>query len=171
MYVCACVGVCSWIDALIFPNLFWNKTLHVSDSFSVHHQEFFTVYTAVVYVIQVPSWSCSQAVGKPVWHIPLLCIHWKIPDGEQRNCPKHVEFYSKNKFGKISASSWFIIRIFHDARSPVRHIRGWTLFLWQYNGNCYKGAIGWIPNKMWNFLAFWVTTNVCKKAPAYSVSE
>ena len=32
---------------------FWNKTLHVSDSSSVHHQQFFTVHTAIVYVIQV----------------------------------------------------------------------------------------------------------------------
>jgi len=32
---------------------FWNKTLHVSDSSSVHHQEFFTVHTAMVYGIQV----------------------------------------------------------------------------------------------------------------------
>jgi len=39
-----------------------------------------------------------QAVNKPVWHIPLLCVQWKIPDDGQRNCPKHVEFYSKNKF-------------------------------------------------------------------------
>ena len=37
-----------------FSNLFfWNKTLHVSDSSSVHHQEFLTVYRAMVYVIQV----------------------------------------------------------------------------------------------------------------------
>ena len=34
-------------------NYFWNKTLHVSDSSSVHHQELFTVHTAMVYVIQV----------------------------------------------------------------------------------------------------------------------
>jgi len=26
--------------------LFWNKTLHVSDGLSVHHQEFKTVHTA-----------------------------------------------------------------------------------------------------------------------------
>ena len=32
---------------------FWNKTLHVSDGSFVHHQEFFTVHTAMVYVIQV----------------------------------------------------------------------------------------------------------------------
>ena len=34
---------------------FRNKTLHVSDSPSVHHQEFFTVHTAMVYVIQLAS--------------------------------------------------------------------------------------------------------------------
>ena len=31
---------------------FWKEFLHVSDSSSVHHQEFFTVHTAVVYVIK-----------------------------------------------------------------------------------------------------------------------
>jgi len=30
---------------------FWNKIVHVSDSSSVHHQEFFTAHTAVVCVI------------------------------------------------------------------------------------------------------------------------
>ena len=30
-----------------FSHLFWNKTLHVSDISSVHHQEFFTVHTAI----------------------------------------------------------------------------------------------------------------------------
>jgi len=31
-----------------FSILFWNETLHASDSPSVHHQEFFTVHTAMV---------------------------------------------------------------------------------------------------------------------------
>ena len=31
----------------------------------------------------------------------------KTPDDGQRNCPKHVEFHSKNKFDKFSASGWF----------------------------------------------------------------
>jgi hypothetical protein len=30
-----------------FSDLFWYETLHVSDSPSVYHQEFFTVHTAV----------------------------------------------------------------------------------------------------------------------------
>jgi hypothetical protein len=36
-----------------FSNLFWKETLHVLDSSSVHFQGFFTVHTAMVYVIQV----------------------------------------------------------------------------------------------------------------------
>ena len=33
-------------DALISQIYLWNKILHVSDSSSLHHQEFFTVHTA-----------------------------------------------------------------------------------------------------------------------------
>ena len=60
---------------------------------------------------RVPSWPCSQAVSKPVWHIPLLCVQWKTPDDGQRNCPKHVEFYSKNRFAKLVHLVGFIIRL------------------------------------------------------------
>jgi len=64
--------------------------------------------------------SCTQAVSKPVWHTPLLCVQWKTLDVGQMNCPKHVEFYSKNKFEKLMHLVGFIIRIYHDARSPER---------------------------------------------------
>ena len=53
------------------------------------------------------SWLC-----KPVWHIPLLCVQWKTPDDGQRNCPKRVEFYSKNKFEKLVDLVGFIIRVY-----------------------------------------------------------
>ena len=66
------------------------------------------------------SLSCKQAVSKPVWHVPMLCVQWKTPDGGRRNCPKHVKFYSKNKFEKLVHLVGFIIRIYHDARSPER---------------------------------------------------
>ena len=49
--------------------------------------------------------------AKPVWHIPLMCVQWKTPDGGQRNCPKLIEFYSKNKFEKLVYLVGFIIRI------------------------------------------------------------
>jgi len=52
----------------------------------------------------------------------LLCVQWKTPDDGQRNCPKHVEFYSKNKFEKLVRLVGFVIRIYHDERSPERQI-------------------------------------------------
>ena len=69
-------------DALISQIYSWNENLHVSDSSSVHHQEFFTVHTAMVYVIHV----CWQLVSR---------IRMERSDDGQRNCPKHVEFHSK----------------------------------------------------------------------------
>jgi hypothetical protein len=88
----------------IFSNLFRNETLPVSDSSPVHHYEFFHcthsngicrigLYTAFKQDQYVPS--CSKAVYKPVWHIPLLTVQWKTPDDGQRNCPKHGEFHSE----------------------------------------------------------------------------
>ena len=47
---------------------------------------------------------------KPVWHITLLWVQWKTADDGQRNCPKHVEFHSKNKFEKLVHLVDFIIR-------------------------------------------------------------
>jgi len=41
----------------------------------------------------------------------------------QRNCPKHVKFYSKNKFEKLVHQIGFIIRIYHDSRSRERQIK------------------------------------------------
>ena len=41
------------IDALISKIYFWNETVHVSDSSSIHHQEFSNVHTAMAYVVQV----------------------------------------------------------------------------------------------------------------------
>ena len=42
--------------------------------------------------------------------IPLLCVQRKTADDGQRNCPKHVEFYSKNKVEKLVHLVGFIIR-------------------------------------------------------------
>ena len=44
----------------VYQFYFWNKTLHVSDSSSVHHREFFAVHTTMVYVIQVMLTACEQ---------------------------------------------------------------------------------------------------------------
>jgi len=78
--------------------LFQTVTLSIIRSFSL--------YTGT-------SWSHSQAVSTPVWHTPLLCVQWKTPNcrqSGQRNCLKHIEFYSKYKFEKLVHLVGFIIR-------------------------------------------------------------
>ena len=47
----------------------------------------------------------------------LLCVQYQTPDDRQKTCPKHVEFYFKNKFENLVHLVSFIIRIYHDARS------------------------------------------------------
>jgi len=55
---------------------------------------------------------------------------WKTGDG-QRNCLKHVEFYSKNKFENLVHLVGFIIRIQHDTGSSERHIPPTHVWEWQ----------------------------------------
>jgi len=52
----------------------------------------------------------------------LLSVQWETPDDGQRNCPKHVEFYSKNKIEELVHLVGFVMRIYHDARSPERQL-------------------------------------------------
>jgi len=49
----------------------------------------------------------------------MLCVQWKTPDDRQRNGPKHVEFYSKNKFKKLVHLVGFIIRTLVNFRLTV----------------------------------------------------
>jgi len=44
------------------------------------------------------------------------------PDDGQRNCPKLVEFYSKNKFVKLMYLVGFTTRIYRDSRSSDRQM-------------------------------------------------
>jgi len=48
-----------------------------------------------------------------------MCIE-KTPDDGQRNCPKHVEFYSKNKFKKLVRLVGFITRIYRGVFRQIR---------------------------------------------------
>jgi hypothetical protein len=47
----------------------------------------------------------------------LLYIQYLTPDDGQKTCPKHVDFYSKNKFDKLVRLVGFLIGIYHNARS------------------------------------------------------
>jgi len=115
-----------------FSNLFldWNSTCFL------YHQEFFTVHTAMVNVIQV-CWQLASRIkmemqfrpdpacklSAHLYDICHCCVYsGKTPDDWQRNCPKHVEFQSKNKFEKLLHLFGFIIGNYHDARCHERQI-------------------------------------------------
>ena len=66
------------------------------------------------FLILIASCNC-----KPVRHIPLLCVQWKTPDDGQKNCSKHIEFYSKNKFEKLVHLVGFIIRKFQGNSAEI----------------------------------------------------
>ena len=108
--------------------MFRTVALSIITSFSLYTQQWYMSYRFADslragsgrYVMQV-CWQL-EAVNKPLWHIPLLCVQWKTRDDGQSNSPKHVEFYSKNKIEKLVHLVGFIIRIYHDARSPDSQI-------------------------------------------------
>jgi len=54
---------------------------------------------------------CTHSNG--ICHSSLMCVQGETPDDAgQKNCPKHVEFYSKNKFEKLVHTVGFIVRIY-----------------------------------------------------------
>ena len=105
-----------------FTNLFCYKTLHVSHSSSVHHQRVYSLCTQQWYMSYifwagpewnwVPSWFCSKAVYKPVWHIPLLSVQrinsWWWTDKLFNTCAVSCQ----NKFVKLAHLVGFIINKF-----------------------------------------------------------
>jgi len=110
------------MDALFSQIYFWNKTLHISESSSVHHQDFSLLYTQQYYgwiliLLANCQWNLYDIT------IVVCTVKKKTADDGQRNCPKHVEFYSKNKFEKLARLVCFTIKLYHDARSPERKIR------------------------------------------------
>jgi hypothetical protein len=90
--------------------MFRTVALSIITSYSPYTQRWYMSYRFVD-SFRAGSWACcSEAVWKPVWHIPLLCVQWITPDDGQRNCPKQVDFHFQNKFEKLVHLVGFIIR-------------------------------------------------------------
>ena len=95
--------------------MFQTVALSIIRSFSLYTQQRYMLYKFADSLEQDQDRTSSvlilsQAVSKPVWYTPLLCVQWNTPDDGRRNCPKHVEFYSKDKFEKLAHPVGFIIR-------------------------------------------------------------
>ena len=68
----------------------WNKTLHVSDSSSVHHQQFFTVHTAMVNVIQA-CWQLASRIRAESFLKFIFGIKLHVSD---HSSVHHQEFFT-----------------------------------------------------------------------------
>jgi len=93
----------------------------------------------------VPSWSWSQASSVLILlaSCQQTCMTYTIAVCTVKNSwwctvelPETCKFYSKNKFEKLVHLVGFIIKIYHDARSPERQIGllvRYLLFLSDFN--------------------------------------
>jgi len=57
-----------------------------------------------------PGWSCSKAVYKPVWHTPLLSVHWINSWWWIEELSETCRFSCQNKFVKLVHLVGFIIK-------------------------------------------------------------
>ena len=63
----------------------------------------------------------ARKLSAKLYDIYHCCVYSeKLLMMDRGTVAKHVEFYSKNKFEKLVHIVGFIIRNFHDARSPER---------------------------------------------------
>jgi hypothetical protein len=102
-----------------FSNLFWNETLNVSDSSFAHQQDFFTVHTAMVYVImkfhkyEISNGVCHNEISQ-IWNfsmtytIVMFTVNNSCWGPEELSEICRISF--QNRFKKLVHLIGFIIR-------------------------------------------------------------
>ena len=92
--------------------MFRTVPLSIIRSFSLYTQQWYMSYRLQLQLASrirtelVPSWSCLQAVSKPVWHTIAVCTvknSWWWTEELSETC--RVLF--QKQISEISASSWF----------------------------------------------------------------
>jgi hypothetical protein len=89
-----------------FTNLFCRETLHVSDSLSVHHQEFYSQYTKQWYI----SYRFVDSFRAYTIHIPLLSVQWINSWWWTDELSETCRFSRQNKFVKLVHPVGFITK-------------------------------------------------------------
>ena len=104
----------------------------------------FTVHSAMVYVIQVcrqPSsrsiCSCSKAVYKPVWHIPLLSVQWINSWFWTDELSETCRFSWQNKFVKLVHLVGFITKKFVTMQHGHVNVKKKIMHVLRFSANCH----------------------------------
>jgi hypothetical protein len=103
-------------------------------------RSFFTVHSAMVYVIQVcrqlsssTRWSCSKAVCTvPVWHIPLLSVQWKNSWWWTDELSETCRVSWQNKFVKLVHVVGFITNKYISIVRPLYYGYYGSYSTWWY---------------------------------------
>ena len=122
-----------------FPDLFWKETLHVSDSSSVHHQEFFTVHRIRMEVssILILLASCQQTCMPYTIAVCTVKNFWWWTE----ELSETLELYSKNKFEKLVHLVGFTIRKMRW-RCPKALLRLWSRKWYEcFHSTCPQEAL------------------------------
>ena len=110
-----------------FPNLLWHVSLHVSCSFSVHHQQLIHCtlsngishrslgsFTVGSEWKRFPSWYCSKAVFWPIYIYQWINSWWWT-----ENLPETRRFSCRSKFGKLVHLVGYIMKKAHKMSAEV----------------------------------------------------
>ena len=98
----------------------------------------FNVHTAMVYVIQLSSrsiCSCSKAVYKPVWHIPLLSVQWINSWWWTNELSETCSVSWQNKFVKLVHLLLFLLQ---SALQPLWVMACSTIFQYSQQEGFYR---------------------------------
>ena len=133
-------------DALISKFYFWHKTLHVSDSSSVNHQEFFTVHTVIVYVIQV-CWQLASRIRMENCISVLILL-------ASCNCVNCMTYTVA--VCRVKNSWWWTEELSETCRVLLVHLVGFVIRILLM---CYKSLPGKDP-VVSNNVAVWILHKV-----------
>jgi len=88
--------------------MFRTVPLSIIRNFSLYTQQWYMSYRFACQQDQDGTSSVLILLASCMIYTTAVCTV-KTPDDGQRNCPKHVKFYSKNKLGKLVHLVGFII--------------------------------------------------------------
>ena len=96
----------------------WNSTCFgqflcpLSGVYSLYTQQWYMSYRFEERFRAGPSWSCSKAVYKPVWHITVPRVLWINSWWWAEELPETCRVSCRSKFGKLVRLVGFVIKKF-----------------------------------------------------------
>ena len=107
----------------------------------------------------------ARKLSENLYDIYHCCVYSKkTPEDGQRNCPKHVEFYSNNKFEKLVHPVGFIIKKTRELFCTQR----WLLSMLN-TPTCIKhSSLSWYLVGRASQYNFFIITNLIKKFLVFS---